>query len=173
MLKSSRCGVCGDPYDAAEPRPHERGGIYDSGIITGTYDAGSVFTVTVELTVHHKGYWEFKICPTKDRNDQPCFDANPVPLEDGSFKYYPPNSGRYTLNYRLPSGLTCENCVLQWHYIAGNNWGVCEDGSGALGCGAQETFWACSDIAIVGGNDNTASGISVDSLAQQPINLGK
>lgn len=30
----------------------------------------------------------------------------------------------------------------------GNNWGQCPDGSGALGCGPQESFRGCSDITI-------------------------
>lgn len=42
----------------------------------------------------------------------------------------------------------CANCVLQWRYIAGNNWGMCPDGTGAVGCGAQEEFRACADITI-------------------------
>lgn len=46
------------------------------------------------------------------------------------------------------SGLECANCVLQWRYIAGNNWGMCENGTGAVGCGPQEEFRACSDVAI-------------------------
>lgn len=37
---------------------------------------------------------------------------------------------------------------MQWKYIAGNNWGICKDGNGAVGCGEQEEFRACSDIAI-------------------------
>lgn len=45
-------------------------------------------------------------------------------------------------------GLECANCVLQWRYIAGNNWGMCPDGTGAVGCGAQEEFRACADINI-------------------------
>lgn len=32
--------------------------------------------------------------------------------------------------------------------MAGNNWGICKDGNGAVGCGEQEEFRACSDIAI-------------------------
>lgn len=38
--------------------------------------------------------------------------------------------------------------MLQWRYIAGNNWGMCADGTGAVGCGAQEEFRACADINI-------------------------
>lgn len=32
--------------------------------------------------------------------------------------------------------------------MAGNNWGICADGNGAVGCGEQEEFRACSDVAI-------------------------
>lgn len=42
----------------------------------------------------------------------------------------------------------CNQCVLQWRYIAGNNWGMCDDGIGAVGCGPQEEFRSCSDIAL-------------------------
>lgn len=51
--------------------------------------------------------------------------------------------------YRLPKDLVCDHCVLQWRYVAGNNWGPCENGTSAIGCGNQETFGACSDIKIV------------------------
>jgi hypothetical protein len=43
---------------------------------------------------------------------------------------------------------TCKKCVLQWRYRGGNNWGKCEDGTSALGCGPQEEFRACADISI-------------------------
>jgi hypothetical protein len=38
---------------------------------------------------------------------------------------------------------------LQWKYIAGNNWGICENGTGVVGCGPQEEFRACADVEIV------------------------
>lgn len=36
------CGVCGDPYQMKEPRPHEAGGEYAKGIISRFYTAGQV-----------------------------------------------------------------------------------------------------------------------------------
>ena len=48
---------------------------------------------------------------------------------------------------KLPDGLTCSQCVLQWKYRAGNNWGT-EDGLSGLGYGIQEEFYNCADIAI-------------------------
>uniref|UniRef100_A0A1B0D6C3 Chitin-binding type-4 domain-containing protein n=1 Tax=Phlebotomus papatasi TaxID=29031 RepID=A0A1B0D6C3_PHLPP len=44
--------------------------------------------------------------------------------------------------------LKCESCLLQWIYVAGNNWGMCENGTGTVGCGPQEQFRACADISI-------------------------
>jgi hypothetical protein len=44
--------------------------------------------------------------------------------------------------------MRCESCVVQWRYVAGNNWGNCPDGTSGLGCGPQEEFRACSDVRI-------------------------
>ena len=65
-------------------------------------------------------------------------------------KYYLPDDleREYQLKLKLPDGLTCEQCILQWTYVTGNSWGVGEDGKGCTGCGPQETFRACSDIKI-------------------------
>lgn len=89
---------------------------------------------------------------------------------DLNTRFYPRNGSRiYDIKARLPegtfqfnwpmirnkfeiinffSGLECGNCVIQWRYIAGNNWGMCDNGTGAVGCGPQEEFRACSDISI-------------------------
>lgn len=32
-----KCGLCGDPHHAEEPRPHEAGGLFAKGIITRHY----------------------------------------------------------------------------------------------------------------------------------------
>ena len=34
-------------------------------------------------------------------------------------------------------------------FFPGNNWGICEDGRGELGCGPQEEFYGCADIEIL------------------------
>ena len=38
--------------------------------------------------------------------------------------------------------------LFQWTYTCGNSWGICPNGKGKVGCGPQETFRACADIAI-------------------------
>jgi len=50
---------------------------------------------------------------------------------------------------RLPAGIKCDRCVLQWTYKAGNTWAICPDGIGRVGCGPQEWFRNCGDIRIV------------------------
>ncbi|XP_045522470.1 uncharacterized protein LOC123713035 [Pieris brassicae] len=143
-----KCGVCGDAYDMRPPRTHELGGTYGKGTVVGTYRSGQILEVTVEITAFHKGYWYFKICPDPKRETQRCFDKYPLHLEDGGVHYYPTKGGKHRTRYRLPNGLSCDHCVLQWRYVAGNNWGRCDNGTEGVGCGNQETFGACSDISI-------------------------
>lgn len=42
--------------------------------------------------------------------------------------------------------------------IVGNNWGICPDGYGGLGCGKQEEYYNCADIAILPTSGNRTSG---------------
>lgn len=73
------------------------------------------------------------------RAKQSCLDRHLLSLLGGhpstpepndlKTRFYPRNGSRiYDIKARLPQGLECGNCVLQWRYIAGNNWGMCEDG---------------------------------------------
>ncbi|CAK8993802.1 Chitin-binding type-4 domain-containing protein [Durusdinium trenchii] len=47
----------------------------------------------------------------------------------------------YTMRYKLPQGVTCNNCVLQWYYQTGNSID-----------GYPEGFWNCADIRVVAGD---------------------
>ncbi|OWR49504.1 chitin binding domain 3 protein [Danaus plexippus plexippus] len=161
-INGGKCGICGDAYDEPVPRSHELGGRYGLGIIVAEYEAGEVFTATVEITAYHKGYWYFKICPDPSSNEQSCFDQYPVELEEGGTDYYPPSSGIFQVNYRIPENVTCDHCVLQWWYRAGNSWGTCKDGSGAIGCGNQEYFGACTDITIKAKTPIIPEGIPIE-----------
>ncbi len=69
----------------------------------------------------------------------------------GEDRYYLPNINTvpFDLQLQLPEDTVCEQCIIQWTYTAGNSWGNCEDGHGENGCGNQETFRACADIAII------------------------
>ncbi|XP_047992371.1 uncharacterized protein LOC125231068 [Leguminivora glycinivorella] len=144
-----KCGICGDSYSIPPPRPHELGGMYGIGVVVAKYLPGATIPTTTHLTASHMGYWEFRLCPDPTDNTQACFDKHLLVSEDGDTKYSPTRgSGMYEVNYKLPSGLVCDHCVLQWRYVAGNNWGTCNNGTSGLGCGNQEEFRACSDISI-------------------------
>jgi len=148
------CGICGDAYDMPKPRANEMGGTYGLGIITETYMENQVIDIEIELTAYHQGFFEFRLCPlnTKTRPaSQTCLDKHILKRDTGGEKIYPSppsQGGRYWLKYQLPKGMTCSQCVLQWRYFAGNSWGRCENSTEGIGCGAQEEFRACSDIAI-------------------------
>ncbi|RZC40731.1 uncharacterized protein BDFB_012617 [Asbolus verrucosus] len=150
-----KCGVCGDRYDDPHPQANENTGIYGQGIIAKEYVSGSIIDVQIELTTNHMGFFNFSLCvledPDSPESGEDCF--KPLTLGDGSSKYVLPNKSEtgptmVDLTVKLPDGLTCERCVFRWHYNAGNNWGQCDDGTSAMGCGPQETFIGCADIVI-------------------------
>ena len=166
------CGVCGDPADLPQPRPQELGGEYGLGVVSANLSQGQVLQVEVELTAYHQGYFEFRLCRHNTRLrpvTQECLDQHLLPLESGGSRYYPPPpppGALYNLQYRLPPGLTCDLCVLQWRYVAGNSWGKCSNGTEAVGCGPQEEFRACADLRLTGGATplNTFPTITISLL---------
>ncbi|KAJ8921245.1 hypothetical protein NQ315_013717 [Exocentrus adspersus] len=157
VKNEGKCGVCGDPWDSKIPRPHEYGGTYGQGLIVRKYNAGSIINIRVELTANHYGYFEFSLCPNYKNPTQECLNKNVLKLakpqdnvEHNNARYFPMEGNKvYEMKYRLPKK-SCPHCVLQWRYIAGNNWGNCPNGTGAVGCGPQEEFRACADITISG-----------------------
>lgn len=86
-----KCGICGDPYQLEEPRPHEAGGLYAKGIITRHYAVGQHIDVEVELTANHYGRFEMFLCPNnnyKQEATQECFDRYPLYIAGTSdFRY--------------------------------------------------------------------------------------
>ncbi|XP_044261454.1 uncharacterized protein LOC123009310 [Tribolium madens] len=158
VKNEGKCGVCGDAWDTKVPRAHEFGGTYGQGIIVRKYTAGGIINIRVELTANHFGYFTFAVCPDYKRATQKCLDKHILKLvkpqegvdHDHATRYYPKEGNKvYEMKYRLPKQ-TCEHCLFQWRYIAGNNWGNCPNGTGAVGCGPQEEFRACADITISG-----------------------
>lgn len=145
-----KCGVCGDAWDSPKPRPHELGGRLGKGVIVRRYAPRDVIVIKVELTANHQGFFEFRVCDDAKTTEQECLDKSVLHLEGrDETRYYPREGNKvYEMKYRLPDNVECSHCVLQWKYIAGNNWGTCANGTGAVGCGPQEEFRACADIAI-------------------------
>ncbi|XP_064613004.1 uncharacterized protein LOC135476802 [Liolophura sinensis] len=155
--QNGRCGVCGDPYDIF-PRPHEAKGRFANGIIVDTYEEGATITITLDITAPHKGWFQFKLCPVnnkKVRATQSCLDRYPLKFSNGDSMYFLPKNFKpmnVTVRAVLPAGLTCSQCVLQWKYHTGKDWGCDKPDkpdSCCVGCGPQEEFYGCSDVAIV------------------------
>jgi hypothetical protein len=161
---SGKCGVCGDSYSAEIPRPHEAGGDYGRGIISRRYAMGQEIDVEVELTANHYGRFELYLCPNNNPRveaTQECFDKYPLYLSGTKdVSYFIPHDsekqGVFTYQVRLPRGVTCTQCVIQWTYYTGNMWGRCDNGTEAVGCGRPETFRNCADIGIF---SSTGGGI--------------
>ncbi|XP_076637607.1 uncharacterized protein LOC143349881 [Colletes latitarsis] len=147
-----KCGECGDNYVLPRPRPNENGGIYGTGLIVRRYNRSETINVNVKLTANHRGTFKFDLCLLKRSNEletEDCFGLHPLLLADGSNSMPVPSTRmEFNVPIRLPGNVTCEHCVLRWTYRAGNNWGDCGDGHFAMGCGAQETFKNCADVAI-------------------------
>jgi len=153
-----KCGICGDAFDA-DPKDHEApGGRFANGIIVKEYKSGDKMKVSVEVTANHKGFFTFKLCPNNNIHQDPtqeCFDKHHLNLASGEVNFTVPDEGSKTfeMELELPEELSCDQCILQWTYRAGNNWGVDPDGTGCVGCGHQEHFRACADIKIIGTTD--------------------
>lgn len=127
-----------------------------------TWTAGSVVPITVRVTAHHMGHYEFRICDQKldssVSNPDACLnkwvmeraspeeagftDCQPgdqrpacVPADPKHPErwYLPPSteiSGTHTIYFKVPAGLRCEECTLQWHWWSANS---CEP-AGDYGC---------------------------------------
>lgn len=152
-INKGRCGECGDEWSIPRPRPNDEGGMYWTGKIAQSYKKGNLVRTTVKITANHKGYFEFRLCPKQSATElatQACLDQHLLQLHDGTTKFYigSENKEYYPL-VQLPNNITCENCVFQWWWRAGNNWGTCADGTNGEGCGDQESFVNCADIAII------------------------
>jgi len=152
-----KCGVCGDAFNLPKPRPHEDGGRYGNGIVGRRYSMGQIIDVEIDISANHWGHFELKVCPVDGNPDgvtQECFDQHPLVLADNprSHQFYVPlDSPKITkFNYqvKLPFGVSCSQCIMQWTYYTGNTWGVCSNGTEGMGCGAQEMFRNCADVQI-------------------------
>ena len=84
--------------------------------------------IAVEVTVQHGGWFEFRICPNNDVTTpatHECLNRNLLALADGTgyrtyMHVHDPN-GFYNTTLRLPRGLACTQCVLQWKWHTGES----------------------------------------------------
>ncbi|KAL1506375.1 hypothetical protein ABEB36_005749 [Hypothenemus hampei] len=159
-----KCGVCGDDYRNPVPRSNENGGTYGNGVVVENYYQGSLIKVDIRLTANHLGNMSFQLCNLQDPDfpeSEDCFQ--PLTFADGSY-YQQVVTGQFniTTSVQLPEDVFCDRCVFRWHYVAGNNWGSCNDGTYAEGCGPQETFRSCADISILPVTNELKHNLLVD-----------
>ncbi|CAG2226629.1 unnamed protein product [Mytilus edulis] len=149
-LNGGQCGVCGDPWN--EAHDNEAGGKYATGTIVSQYKTGQNIQVKVQITATHRGYFEFRLCPVNNPRQtatQACLDRNVLKQSNGQSRFYEPGAiGTYTVDLILPQGLTCTQCVLQWKWNTGNSYNCDNNHNCCIGCGPQEQFYGCADIAI-------------------------
>lgn len=77
----------------------------------------------VDLTGSHQGYYEFRLCAKRSASElvtQDCLDQNLLKTNYGTTRVNADKgSVVYSTLYKLPDGLKCDFCVLQWKYVAG------------------------------------------------------
>lgn len=158
-------GVCGDPWNA--PKHHEPGGKYATPPkIAETYKPGQTFTARVKLTANHRGRWSLRLCPVPGNGSpsaerrvltQKCFDKYLLRRADGKGPFTPVPGGTsdFVVRYKLPKGLRCKRCVMQWTYETGNSCnppGIRHPNPGLDRCDRStngEMFWNCADVRIL------------------------
>ena len=121
---SRNCGMCGDPVNDTVPRPNENGGTYAPNVIlTRYFESGQ----TAEISIFNNypdqpGFYEFRLCENGDNPTQACLDANLLFVEDSnSTRMSVPGQGLNMVHVRLPAGVTCSHCLLQWRFKKGNS----------------------------------------------------
>eukprot|EP00929_Paragymnodinium_shiwhaense_P039153 TRINITY_DN2058_c0_g2_i1.p1 TRINITY_DN2058_c0_g2~~TRINITY_DN2058_c0_g2_i1.p1 ORF type:complete len:412 (+),score=41.66 TRINITY_DN2058_c0_g2_i1:74-1237(+) len=195
-----------------------------------TWREGAVVEVTVAVTAHHKGHYEFSICDqvitSSLANPQACLDQHilerasaaeagimdcqpgdrraacqPIDPRHNERFYLPapgfsPSGGNtHTFYLKLPAGLKCEACTMQWRWWTANScipapdyacfldvlqsqgyseastWGLTNwavktcPGGGCDRCSCGEEFRNCVDITI---EASGAGGSSPTSTASPP-----
>lgn len=100
-------------------------GKFYSTMIVATYSMGETIETVAEITANHKGYFEYRVCPINDDSipaTRDCFNQYLLKDESGKTElFFGSGDNRNYTNYvKLPPGLTCNYCVLQWRYHAGN-----------------------------------------------------
>ena len=114
--------------------------------------------IMIEIVANHGGKFDFEMC-WRDSWDkvetEECFEklklTNQQETISGGYGYKlssASGTGVRAMSVDLPLNRTCEHCILRWHWKSANNWGICEDGSEAIGCGYQEIYRNCADISV-------------------------
>ncbi|KAG4079653.1 hypothetical protein HA402_010433 [Bradysia odoriphaga] len=118
-LQYSRCGRCGDIFGETHAN---QGGQFDKAIITGTYQAGQIIDMVVEITANHRGHFEIELCSqTTETNN--CFQRLNIvggshEIRSGNMMCVGPAQviGQIRARVQLPANVRCTRCTLRWTY---------------------------------------------------------
>ena len=81
-----------------------------------------IHTSWLQVTAFHRGYHEFKIAPHHNMQVEVTTDElnqHVLHSPGGSSHHTAVGVGFNNYTLELPAGLTCDQCVLQWRYRAG------------------------------------------------------
>jgi hypothetical protein len=119
-IHKGKCGICGDNYGSKTPRPHEIGGKFGQGVITGTFTQGSTIKIIIKITANHKGFFVFDICNLdRHKETEECFKEKVFTPKGQNYVLTSDDSKEYEVLLKLPDNLFCEHCVLRWTYHTG------------------------------------------------------
>lgn len=183
-------GQCGGLFNGDSR--FSAGGPFATNQIVATYDEGQTIDVKIFMQINHWGKFQLRLCPlsnpstgTEQRElSNRCLDKYKLEKADGSGIWTYPLGPRsaplpmYNQRYRLPAGVSCERCVLQWRYVTGHtcmvpgmDWDYarqnimpfpheCKSDYMEPNAMPPEKFWNCADIKIRGGGSGGSSSAS-------------
>ena len=155
-----KCGVCGDPYHFKEGEAmYTHPGKYATGIITKTYREGQAIEVKVDVTSNHKGTFTFSVGPI----GTPPITQQKLAHVLKTWKINSNKNEVFAIKMKLPKGLTCDHCVIQWWWRVANSWGCDGPNDCGMGKGEQETFVNCADIRIINSDGSVPTDFPTDA----------
>ncbi|CAG5133342.1 unnamed protein product, partial [Candidula unifasciata] len=126
IKNGGNCGVCGDASDEPTPRRHEAGGeLSPNPTPVKAFETGSYLTVVMETSSSLFGHFEFRLCNISHNMETPsqnCFDQTQLTIlesELGTEYQIGSRQGIHVLNLRLPTGVVCSHCIVQWTHKTG------------------------------------------------------
>ena len=146
-----KCGVCGDPHHFKPGKAlYTHPGRYATGTITKTYREGQEINVLVDVTSNHQGQFTFSVgkIGTPPMTQEKLTYVLRQPNGDPKWVIDSKKNKVFKIRLKLPRGLTCDHCVMQWWWRVANSWGCDGPGDCGMGKGEQETFVNCADIRI-------------------------
>jgi len=144
----SNCGRCGDTPGQSHAA---RGGRYDKGVITGTYNAGQQVDTVVQITANHRGQYWFDLCTTNNGESDGCFQrlnvisaSRPLRGNNAVCTGGDHQNGLINARIQLPAGFRCTRCTLRWTYRTSYP----PQPDACHNPGNAQTFRNCIDIRI-------------------------